>query len=501
MTPENNRGIARLAVRNTVWVTLGSYVGQLISFGATLVLVRLLGPEVFGLFAMGMFWASLLALDTKLGLNYAAIQRPTLDGELIGTLYGLGFGLAAGSLVLAAGATVLLLKIGYAKEVTTTLMVLMSVSSISVLTGPLGVALEKELQLSRVTLVSIIASAVAYALAIGLAFVGAGIWSLLTINIGMTLVSMGGTYWVCRRRLPQIFRTRWRFSPQVARQLLSQGVPIGLSGFVTSSIVNQFDNFLIGTFVGVTVLGFYDRAYRISQWPNVLLTAAVVRVALLTFAKVKSDPPRLTRAVQLTLWILTVVGLPVALMLSFGAPDVVRILYGSAWAPSAFFLRFLAVFSLLSPFVALTGSLSIALGHKRMVILLASSQAAVLVVLGTPLTLWLGAPGTVLAVGTMIVVGFGLSCRYVFRQVSLSIASSFGPALLAAGAAGLLTLAATNLPAWAAMPALLRLIVVAATAPGSYLGLMFVLRRSEMMENVRYLHRTFKPKGVNGSMP
>lgn len=110
------------------------------------------------------------------------------------------------------------------------------------------------------------------------------------------------------------------------------------------TVMNQFDNFLIGTFVGATTLGFYDRAYRTSQWPNILLTAALIRVGYLTFAKVQNDIPRLTHAVRLCIWVITTLGTPMALAIFFSAPDLVTVLYTEKWLPSA-------------PFFALLGAL------------------------------------------------------------------------------------------------------------------------------------------------
>ena len=49
-------------VRNTVWLTIFSYIGQFVSFATTIYLTRMLGPEVFGVYALGTFWVSLLAL-------------------------------------------------------------------------------------------------------------------------------------------------------------------------------------------------------------------------------------------------------------------------------------------------------------------------------------------------------------------------------------------------------------------------------------------------------
>jgi O-antigen/teichoic acid export membrane protein len=342
-TPTSSRTIARIAVRSTVWVGLGTYLNQGIGFVSMLVMTRLLSPEVFGFFSMAIFWMTLLNLRTKSGLNYAAIRQPTSDGDLMGTYWVLDSLAAAGSLGLSVAAAFALSRFGYRSEVTLGLVVLMAADGISVIVSPLSMILEKELQVSRLTLVSLLASIVAYGVAIYLAVTGAGIWSLIAVNAVSSLASLIGVYWLCRQRWPHAFKWRWRFNRTKSDQLLREGLPTGLSLTALSSIVTQFDNFLIGTFVGYATLGFYDRAYRIASWPNLLLTMIVSRIGFLTFAKVQNDPPRLTHAVRLSLWVLTTLGIPLALFLFFGASDIVQILYGGKWSQSAFFLRFLTI--------------------------------------------------------------------------------------------------------------------------------------------------------------
>ena len=72
----------------------------------------------------------------------------------------------------------------------------------------------------------------------------------------------------------------------------------------------------------------------------------VGRVGFLTYSKVQNDLPRQTHAVRLSVWVLSTLGIPITLLLVFGAPDIVYLLYGPTWSESAVYLRFLAIYSL-----------------------------------------------------------------------------------------------------------------------------------------------------------
>ncbi len=484
--------VGRLAVRNTFWLTLFSYMGQFVSFATTIFLTRLLGPEVFGVFALGTFWVSLLALRSKFGINFAALRQPVVDGDLFGSYFRMDILISSASLILSIGAATLLPYWGYPPEITLVVIVLAACEFFPALVGPYGLALEKELQLSRMSLVALSGSIIASGVALLLAYAGAGIWSLLVMSLITTLVGLSGVYWVALRRVANLVRQKWTFSRTTAQKLLRQGVPIGLANQGQIVVVNQFDNFLIGTYAGATTLGYYDRAYRTSQWPNTLLTAALVRVGYLTFTRVQDDIPRLAYAVKLSFWVLTTLGTPLALAIFFSAPDLVTVLYTDAWLPSAYFLRFLVLYSLISPFISLGSSLAYARGSVRIPVLISLSQAGALILFGLPLTLWLGATGTVLAVGITITVGFAVSSIYLFRNLPISVLEIFGAPLIGLLVSSLLTLLLFQAPGWDNLSPLARLLATSVTAAGSYLLCITALRPAEMNERIRYVIATFR---------
>jgi O-antigen/teichoic acid export membrane protein len=278
----------------------------------------------------------------------------------------------------------------------------------------------------------------------------------------------------------------------LARRLLREGLPTGLSLAAVSSIVTQFDNFLIGTFVGATTLGYYDRAYRIASWSNILLTTIISYIGFLTFSKVRDDPARLTHAVRLALWILLTLGIPIALVLFFGAPDVVQIFYTSKYAESAYYLRFLTIYSLIWPLVSLGFWLAVARGDHRQAIFITGGQAATIILLGTPLTLWLGVNGTLLAVATTMVVAFSLSCAYIFRQVPLSPRKVFGAHVMALLAAILVLVLVFQVPSWSEIQPLGRVILISMLGSGVFLLTLFLLRPGETRERISYVWQRFR---------
>jgi len=137
-------------------------------------------------------------------------------------------------------------------------------------------------------------------------------------------------------------------------------------------------------------------------------------------------------------------------------------------------------------------TLSVALGHRKVNILITGAQAATLVLIGTPLTWWFGAPGTILGVGITIAVGFTISIVYIFRHVQLTILSVFGSALVALDIAIITSVLVPEIPSWSTLPPLLRLIGIGIMVPSLYLVALIALRPGEMIERLRYVTKMFR---------
>ncbi|MCO5211889.1 MAG: oligosaccharide flippase family protein [Caldilinea sp.] len=490
--------IARTAIRNAFWSTLGNYATQLLGFGATLLLTRLLAPEIFGAFALASFWFGLLNLRNKMGLQYSALQPPETDGALLGTFFRTDLLVTLTSLAVMGVAAQFFVATGrYSAQMATAMMVLMLAEAVTVMTGPYWLALERNIQVSRTTLVGLGAALVAYPLAVGVALLNGGIVSLLVINVVTYSLAAIGVAFMCRLRLPEIFRIKWRYDRALGWQLLRRGVQIGLAATILTIVVQQYDNFLIGTFVSETTLGYYDRAYRIASWPNLLLTIVIGRIGLLTLAKVQKNPLYLAHTLRMAFWVIFTAGIPLTLTLVFAAPEVVQLLYGARYAESVPFLRFLACSNFVWVLVSLAFGLSVALNHPRRWLWISLAQGVTIVLIGTPLTLALGVNGTMLGVAATMLVALALCGQYLFANASgLDLRETVAaPAIALSVAVGGLLGEVWALPI--NLNPVLRLAIIGSTALLLYLGMMLLLRRNEMRDRLLYLRERWREGEVS----
>jgi O-antigen/teichoic acid export membrane protein len=160
------------------------------------------------------------------------------------------------------------------------------------------------------------------------------------------------------------YRVRPAWSPEIARVLLGQGLPIAGTLLLATLTMNA-DYLVVGRMLGATTLGFYLMAFNLSTSPVKLFSTAVASVALPGFAKLQGDLTALrTGFVQSLTWLMWVT-IPVGVGLSIAATTLCTFVYGSRWAPAGAALRFLALVGIMRVALQLGSDLLVAVGRSR----------------------------------------------------------------------------------------------------------------------------------------
>ncbi len=499
-SPSNDPStLSQRAVRGGLWVVASSYWMVLIGFLANIALTRIINDAVaFGTFAGAMFFVELLRLQNKLGLNYAYINYrpdphdPAADSIARATYIGLELAAIAGGLLLASSGLVLLHWFGYGTWVAggdQVLLVALILSLAAALDGFANVwrvLLEKELLFTGVSIVNMLVAPLAYAVGIVLALRGVGVGSLIGFVYVQYVLQLAGVLWLAWRAGLLAGRVRWQLDRPLAAHFLRYGGIVGL-GMLATMLLTQLDNFYILTFVGVSVLGFYDRAYRTAQWPSTLLAALTARIALYTYAHLQDDMIRLQKSVAMVIWLIVMLAMPLALAIFLAAPDIIVLLYGPDWLPAAIFLRILVLFAVIRPLWENASNLFVAIGKPRLPLIFMTVQVAVLAIAGLPLTLWFGALGTTGAVGLAFAIGMLLIYRDILREVQINmvreLAVPFLVTLLTLGGYLLLT----RIPALAELAVWWRVGWKLGYTFVAFYVLLFALQPHAMRERIRLI--------------
>jgi O-antigen/teichoic acid export membrane protein len=452
----------RLA-RNFTWLTLQEVLIRLIGLATAIYLARTLSAADYGALGLALAIVSFAAVLVRAGTGSRATRLTARDPSAVPLIYAQVTGLR-----LASAALILTVLVGFsgviapAFSISPTLLIL---CSLLLLPPALTVGWAfRGLDDMRVTAVADIAEKALTLIALLWLVHGVGndvLWApAAEAAAGVLVIS-----WMYRRlrRLYPSLRVQFRVRdwPEIAREAL----PISLAS-------------LLGTFYlngGVLLLGWLANAgaaalFLVAQ--KVMMTLAVllqvVNAAAFPSASrlVQEDLAAALRLVTQLLRYYLVMIVPLFLLVAFHAADVLRLLFGPAYADAA---KVLVILLAALPFLVISNSLQLllmALPRPTAVLTTRIAGAAVLLALGLLLIPRSGATGGALA----LAAGEGANALLLFLFVVRATGGvpwdlrCFAP--LAAGAAAALAYAAVQ--TW---PIFLKLPLAAVV----YLGLVVLL--------------------------
>jgi O-antigen/teichoic acid export membrane protein len=150
---------------------------------------------------------------------------------------------------------------------------------------------------------------------------------------------------VCRTWMSK-FVPRLRFSRAAAHDILSFGLGIYVKNLLEYCTQN-IDNLIVGRLLGMTSLGFYDKAFNTVSKLSDRITLGGPGVSLTAFALMQDDLPRLRRAYRKVILSVSLVGYPVLAGVAFVANELVQVMFGARWQPAALPLQILCVATML----------------------------------------------------------------------------------------------------------------------------------------------------------
>lgn len=207
----------------------------------------------------------------------------------------------------------------------------------------------------------------------------------------------------------------WRWENSWFRRLLTGSVPMVLSGVVLM-VYLRIDQVMLGAMATQTEVGLYAAAVRISEVWYFVPTAIVSSVFPGLVALRSSDPEQFEQKLQQLYNLLAFLGYAVALPVTFLAPWLVQLLFGSAYQAAAPLLSVLIWAGLFANLSVVRNSHFIALDWGRSLLWATSLGAAANVLLNLLLIPRYGALGAAIATCLSYWVAAHGSC-YTHRRL------------------------------------------------------------------------------------
>ncbi|WP_380784565.1 lipopolysaccharide biosynthesis protein [Sphingomonas sp. R86521] len=332
-------------IRNAViWRSGSQILSQLVQWAATFLVIRILAPSDYGLFAMCQVVLTFMAMLNGYGLASGLIQQKEITQrevrQLFGMLIVLNGGLALAQLLVLAP----LASAYYRQPIVGDML---RVQALLYLTTPFialpYALLSRAMDFRHQAKANIVASIASASAALAGALHGLGVWTLVIAPIVLFAVRGAMMTWSARSLVWPSFD--FRGAGGIARY---GGVMA--AGQLFWFLQSQVDVFVAGRSFSPHTLGIYTTSLFLTQIFVAKFVPPLNEVAFSAYARMQHDSDAVARAFVRAVRIVMVVAMPFYLGLAATAEPLVLTVLGAKWRETAPVVHLLA---LAMPFMTL----------------------------------------------------------------------------------------------------------------------------------------------------
>lgn len=408
------------------WGTGGAVARLFLQFGAQVVLARILGPEQYGIFAIGAIVISFSNFFSDIGLAYGLIQKKTVSSNdvrfvftwqvILGTTVSAAVFFAADNISIFFGDP----------RAASVVKALAVICLLNALAAPSLNLLKRELDFKRIQIAQISGFILGYVVVgIPLALYGSQVWALVIAWLVQALF---------------ILILAFRATRHAVRPLLHHDEASALSTYGGTVLITNIINWVIGNIDRVIVgrvftsseIGLYATTYNMLQTPTTSLLGIVQPVFFAASSQIADDKETIASSYRALIAAVTTYILPIFVAVAAVSETFVLALYGQKWHEAAPLFAPLALAMPLFLIWGLTTPLLWTAGHASKEF---KTQLPMAIV-WTAMT-WLAAQHSLVAVAWAVCglyllrcfVIIGTTCRYLGIN-AMSVATAIGGGLV-----------------------------------------------------------------------
>lgn len=305
------------------WSAVGKWVSRSIGIVSTLILVRILTPDDFGIAAQSMMVVMFFQALSQTGADQYIIKLKNVTPEHLNSAWTLNL------LIRTLLATMILLFADYIAiflneaRLSDVLRIACFVSIIGNFLSPGMILLKKELKFKAIANLEIVAKVCSFIATITLAMWLKNYWALIWANIFNTLVTVYGSYIIAPVK-PQLtlikMKEQWRFS----RGIFFMSV----LGYLRA----KADIFIISHKFGSTSTGYYSLAQEFSMLPYTEVIEPVAQPLYSSLAKASNNLAMLEEMIHKFLSVVYTLLIPSIFGIVYFSHEIVLIIFGEQWA-------------------------------------------------------------------------------------------------------------------------------------------------------------------------
>ena len=333
------------------WNFMGTIARMILQIGFTILLTRMLSPSDFGLLAVSMTVIVIGNILSDFGLGSALIQKNHLISEdirfvftlqvILGVLFTFTIYLFSPWIATYFDSE----KTEIVLQVLSSLFIIQSIGLTSIS------LLKKDLNFKKIQKIQIFSYISAYGL-VGLpgAYLSYGVWSLVGAQIFQVLLRTILSLTAHPHTMKPLFNYAGR------KYFLHFGTK-NITNNILSWIIDGVNSIFIGHFLGLTLLGYFNRSLTLAKMPMDMITSTFQGILLPFYANIQHKKEYFKPVFLGSSTLMSLILFPIFLTVALIPETIILAMFGSKWTMSIDILTPIALAMPINTLLALGGPL------------------------------------------------------------------------------------------------------------------------------------------------
>lgn len=332
MAEEN---LKSMAVKGVGWSMAERYSGQLVEFGISLILARILTPGEYGLIGMLAIFIGISNVFIDGGFSSALVQCKNRTQRDISTVFFINTTMALTIYAILFLAAPWIAEFYNQPLLTKIVRVYCLTLIISSLASTSRTILVIDLDFKTTTKISLFSGIVSGICGVILAFTGFGVWALVWQSVLSATLYCAATFFFVR------WYPRYGFSRESFRRLFGFSSKL-FAATIISAVYDNIFGAVIGKKFNSATLGFYNRAVGFNALLNSNVTSVLSRVSYPLLSRIQDEDERLIGIYQKYIQMSAFFTFPILMLLCGIAKPLILFLLTDKWSGAIAMTQILA---------------------------------------------------------------------------------------------------------------------------------------------------------------
>ena len=323
-------------ISNLIWRFAERFGAQIITFIVSIVLARLLAPEMYGTIALIMVFLNILQVFVDSGLGNALIQKKNADDKDFSTVFYFNIIICSclyiGLYILAPSIS----KFYGNPSMTKIIRVCGIILIISGLKNVQQAYVARNMLFKKFFFSTLGGTLFSAVLGISMAYLGAGVWALVAQHVFNVLIDTI-ILWIAVKWRPKLFFSFERF-----KHLFSYGWKLLISGLI-DTLYNNLRDLVIGKKYSAQELAYYTNGQKIPGLVVSNINTSIGSVLFPALSKEQDNKILLKNHVRKAISISSYIIWPVMIGIAACSESIILILLTDKWLPTVPYLKIACV--------------------------------------------------------------------------------------------------------------------------------------------------------------